>query len=158
MRVVVCRRVAGVALALALATAIVVPGCAKQAATVSGSVTYKGQPLKGGVVAFIPEKGATVPAQIGEDGTYTAEGVPVGEVTVTVDTSSLKPPAGFRGGGPPRYEPPPNAPAGTKYKPPDLGSNAKNYVEIPDKYMDPQESGLKFTVKGGKNTYNIPLD
>jgi hypothetical protein len=147
-----------VSLALAFAAAIVIPGCAKQTGTVSGSVTYKGQPLKGGVVAFIPAAGASVPADIAEDGTYTAEDVPVGEVTVTVDTSSLKPPAGFRGGGPPQYEPPANAPAGTKYKPPDLGGNAKRYVEIPDKYLDPQESGLKTTVKHGKNTFNIPLD
>src|SRR5690242_12486783 len=92
------RRAVALGFVLILAAVIGAPGCGKRTATVTGKVTYKGEPLKGGIVAFIPPRGGgtAVAADIAEDGTYTATDVLVGEVEVTVDTSNLKPPEGGR--------------------------------------------------------------
>jgi hypothetical protein len=149
---------------LALAGALAVAGCGGSTGTITGTVTYQGKPLKGGVVMFTPAGGGgAAVATIGEDGTYTAEKVPVGEATITVDTAFLKPAAGRgeMGGNAPKYEPPKEAPEGgaPAYKPPsDAGANARKYVPIPPKYADPAQSGLKYTVTGGSQKKDIPLD
>jgi len=112
-------RPARLVMLVVLAGALAVAGCGRSSGTVTGTVTYKGKALKGGSVVFIPPAGgqaATVSAQIGEDGTFTAEKVPVGDVKVTVDTSYLKPARG------------------------------------------PAQTPLKYSVKGGSQKYDIPLD
>ncbi len=154
------RRAGALAVGLVLAVAIGAAGCGRSVGTVTGKVTYKGQPLKGGVVSFTPAdgKGPPVPATIAEDGSYTAEKVPTGEMHVTVDNSNLKPPPDvLKGGGPPKYQPPPEAPAGVDYKPPDVSGNAARYTPIPEKYASPDETPLKVTVKTGTQTFPIDL-
>jgi hypothetical protein len=155
MRISRIRQLGGLALLLSLA-ALAASGCGKKNSTVTGKVTYKGVPLKGGIVSFLPPRGegAAIAADIGQDGTYTAENVPTGEMRVTVDTAYLKPPADFRG-GPPNYKPPEGAGGG--YKPPDLSNTGERYTKIPDKYSDPDASGLTLTVKGGAQTFPIDL-
>jgi hypothetical protein len=149
---------------LALAGALAVAGCGGSTGTVTGTVTYQSKPLKGGIVMFTPAGGGQSPVafNINEDGTYTATGVPVGEATITVDTAYLKSQArGEMGGNAPKYEPPQGAPEGgaPAYKPPsDAGANARKYVWIPTKYADPAQSGLKYTVTGGSQKKDIPLD
>jgi hypothetical protein len=122
-------------------------------------VTYKGTKLRGGSVVFTRADGQVSPVsvQINEDGTYTAEKVPVGETNVSVDTAYLRPQGWPGGGGPPKYEAPKDVES--NYKPgADAGDNARKYVRIPDKYADPSQSGLTLTVKGGPQTYDIPLE
>jgi hypothetical protein len=145
---------------LALAGASAVAGCGGSTGTVTGSVTYQGRPLKGGTVMFTPAGGGTSPVAviINEDGSYTAEKVPVGEATITVDTAFLRPPPGGGMGGSPKYEPPKEA-QGSNYKPPsDLGANARRYVPIPAKYANPAASGLTYKVTSGSQKHDIPLD
>jgi hypothetical protein len=133
----------------------VVPlGCGPGKGTVTGKVIFKGQPLKGGSVTFVPDKqgSQSVNGQIAEDGTYTVTGVAAGPVKITVETQSAKP------GGPP-----PRAFAGGKSPYPENDPNAASrgskdrYVAIPDKYQNPDASGLTYTVKAGSQTYDIPL-
>jgi hypothetical protein len=144
---------------LALAVLLPAAGCGKGTGTVTGTVSYKGNKLKGGYVIFTPEdgKGQGCQASIMEDGTYTAEKCPGGKMKVSVKTSYLKPSAG----GGPKYERPKDMPGGAEggnqYVPPDPAEKAKKYVWIPEKYEEPGTSGLTFEVKGGSQTYPIDL-
>jgi hypothetical protein len=70
---------------------------------VSGKVTYKGAPLKGGTVGFVDSNGRVMGAALEGDGTYSIKNLPTGEYKVTVETTSIKgnqEPQGF-GGAPP---------------------------------------------------------
>ena len=77
---------------VALAAALGAGGCSPPTATVSGTVKAPdGTVLKGGSVVFYDADGKTYRSEIDENGKYTIEKVPPGKVTVTVDTSMLKP-------------------------------------------------------------------
>jgi hypothetical protein len=74
------------ALLLALAA-----GCGKPTSTFHGTVSYRGQPLRTGVIYFL---GPAPQMQMGmgtihDDGTYTATDVPVGEVRVSFQAPGL---------------------------------------------------------------------
>jgi hypothetical protein len=142
-----------------------VGGCGPGKAEVTGTVTFKNQPLPGGTVIFRVPGGdpKTAPRYQGEinpaDGTYRIMDVPAGVTyQVTVDNQGLKfmpaPPTGPPGGGDPKFK-------GVPTKPPEGGTGMgtpPKYVEIPAKYADPEKSGLTFTPKGGKQPYDIPLN
>lgn len=112
---------------------IAVIGCGKQAqgpkdrASVSGTVTFNGQPLPGGVMIFHSmERSDVTPISI-YGGAYSTDRAPIGKNTVTVDTSSI--------------------PFG----------NPAAYVPIPAKYAEPQSSGLTTEIKSGDNEANFEL-
>jgi len=107
-----------------------------------GKVTYKGQPIKGAVVVFVPRDARSNPHRpsgvTGEDGSYslttgTREGAPAGEYVVTVTWTEVK-----------------DKPRKGKV------SMADEEAEIRDRlkgrYADPATSTLRATVKGGSNT------
>jgi len=150
-------------LLLGLSALLPVAGCGKSAGTVTGTVKLNGVPLKGGQVVLLPADGVGPPAsaRIGTDGTFTLEKVSIGAKKVMVQTSHLRPKAFGRGGGKP-YEKPKDAAAGEggggqhDYKPPDLSEDSKNYVAIPARYEDPDQSGLTFEATGGKQ--DLPID
>jgi hypothetical protein len=73
----------------ALVVALLAAGCGDSGATVSGEVSYDGQPVKSGYVSFTPAdgKGPVAGGQI-TDGRYTAEKVPPGPKVVKVEASS----------------------------------------------------------------------
>jgi hypothetical protein len=127
-------------------------GCGASKGSVSGSVSYKGEKLKGGTVTFVNEKKENVGVStIEENGTYSIPKIPAGDYTVCVETESLKPPN-------PAVlmnKPPAGAqrPAGT----PDWEARAKRYMLIPPTYNNPEQSTLKIKVTGGKQEYDIPL-
>jgi hypothetical protein len=52
--------------------------------SVKGVVTFNGKPVPKGTVAFHPEQGKVVAADINEDGQFTAEAIPTGVMRVTV--------------------------------------------------------------------------
>jgi hypothetical protein len=153
---------------LILPLALMIVSCGSSQGTVSGKVSYKGQPVRGGTVSIFPAKGGFKQAQIQEDGSYIITKVPVGQATLTVETESAKPsstmPMQAQGAAGyyakmPKLEAPPGAdpsqamPAAVRQEQKD----PKRYVPIPDKYRDPQKSGLSLTVKGGKNPFDIDL-
>jgi len=130
---------------------------------VSGQVTYKGEPVKKGVISFHPEdkegRGAT--GQI-ENGSYSlttqtpGDGAFPGKYTVTVDTKDVDVAA--------------QKAATEKFA---QKKNIEGLVEIPQevqgqlyskaktstplKYMAPQTSDLKVTVEAHSNTLNFDL-
>jgi hypothetical protein len=83
------KKVALVAATLALA---VLSGCSRPTtSTFHGTVSYRGQPIKSGVIYFL---GPAPKMQMGmgtihDDGRYTATDVPVGEVRVSFQAPGL---------------------------------------------------------------------
>jgi hypothetical protein len=147
---------------------------------VSGIVTGPdGKPLPLGRISFLPASGPPgVSADI-QDGKYTAENVPTGENKVSVETSYIELEAklalknsggggqgqgGTGGGAAPQRNMPPEAVAGMAEmnKGRDAGikhakENLEKYREIPEKFNNPQTSGLSLTVKSGDNTFPVDL-
>lgn len=146
---------------LALVTGVSALGCgsggnAAIPAKVSGTVSYKGQPIKSGSMRFHAEDGSSFQGMIATDGSYTADGLPVGELVVTVETESVKPdrPA------------PKGKDAAMRSKMMDTRMQAAPegtvtaqslYIKIPDKYNNPKTSPLKVTLTNGRQVHNFDL-
>jgi hypothetical protein len=139
--------------------------------TVTGKVTYNGEPLPSGTVIFWNADGkGTKEAEIQSDGTYKIDQMPAGPARVAVMTSPSAEAAGGGRGGPPGRGPsggpphsmvppadklPPGVDPGKMYgngKP-----EPKKSVKIPTTYADPEKSGLKYTVTKGPQEWDIPL-
>jgi hypothetical protein len=101
---------------LALVLSLGLAGCGSSKGTVSGKVYYKDAPLKGGTVTVVGADKQSYLAEIQEDGNYSVEKIPVGEVSITVETTSLRPPNPNMM----RNKPPADAEGG--YKPPDFAA------------------------------------
>jgi hypothetical protein len=162
------RAIAGLGLALLFP---VLAGCSPGTGKVSGKVTYKGQPVPGGLVMFRPVDGRqnSVTVELDAEGRYSAV-LPAGDVLVSVDNRELEPRPVIAGGIPAgiplsqearaklggKSAPPTGPEAGQK-----TGEDARRpsgrYVPIPEKYCMAETSGLKFTVKGGDQPYDIEL-
>jgi hypothetical protein len=73
---------------VAAAVLFAAAGCGEGGGTVSGEVTYDGQPVKNGYVSFTPAdgKGAAVGGPI-TDGRYSVEKVPPGKKVVKVEAA-----------------------------------------------------------------------
>jgi hypothetical protein len=139
---------------LALVASVGAAGCGSSTSTVSGKVYYNGQPLPGGNVAFVGEK-KTVSAEIQEDGSYQAEKVPVGKVTITVETNSIRPPRNFI----PKNEPPKGKKRPGSIAQKDPNERFKRFRPIPDKYGDPKQSPLSYEVtRDNKQVHDIKVD
>lgn len=160
----------------------ILAGCSPTAVRVSGTVTYKGQPLPGGLITFRPVDGQynSVTADIDPQGQYSVD-LPAGEVMVVIDNRRLG--SGSEGGGETTLVigPPPGVPlapemraklggaprakaaseshppSGPKSGPPSGPTSARRYVAIPAKYYTAETSGLNFTVSGKEQTQNFEL-
>lgn len=121
-------------------------GCGSKKATVSGTISYKGEKLGNGSVKFIGADKQAVVGSIRPDGTYSASAVPLGPVKIAVETTPTR-----------------KATSGPTIgvKSPDMGAEFKGeagkYVRIPDKYKDAEKSGLTYEVKPGSQTHDIDL-
>jgi hypothetical protein len=150
------RKTASLGICLALLV-LVAAGCSQSSGKMSGTVTYKNQPLTTGVVTFITETGAAT-ASIDSNGTYTAEEVPPGTAKVSVFVSGGAPKMkGGVGGVKDRMTIPKDLPPEAQ-KAFENSKKGGSGVNIPAKYLDPEQSGLTVTVKSGQNPpYNIEL-
>ncbi len=134
---------------------VVLAGCGGGgSATVEGKVTIDGQPARAGRVFFRSADGkSTVVATIMSDGAYRAVDVPCDAMRVTVslptkweriglirDAKKAKASGAADG---------PKAPRGADGFEPD--------AKLPEKYQNPDASGLALTVKSGTNTYDIEI-
>ena len=112
-------------------------GCgsgAPPAGSVSGNVTYNGQPLASGVVIFENEKtGVGASAELDSSGTYRIESIRTGQYQVAIQPPSAPPPEEM-----------------------EQGAEAPK-LNIPDKYLNPQTSDLTATVNEGTNTADFSL-
>ena len=85
-------------------------------AVAAGTVTYNGAPLPAGTIGFQAADGITKTSAMIKGGQFQTDRAPLGELSVTVDTASIQ-----------------------------LG-NPPAYVPIPERYLDPETSGLKATI------------
>jgi hypothetical protein len=130
------------------------PGCGGSTGTVTGKVSYKGTLLKGGNITFLGEEGkGSMSAPIGEDGSYKLDRVPVGEAKITVETDSLR-----RRTMAPSYQAPPDAPKSAGSAGISAEEAQRRFVEIPKVYDDPAQTTLKYTVKAGRQEFDVKLE
>jgi hypothetical protein len=101
------------------------------AATVTGKVTLDGAALSLGLLTLHPTRGKAVVALIGPDGTYEVRGVAPGEARLSIATVELLP----------------------------VGARPKKvaFVEVPEKYHDPDTSGLTVTLGKGPQVHDVAL-
>jgi hypothetical protein len=123
---------------LLAAAFMLLAGCgkpAKKIVTVTGTVTYNGQQLKGGIIKFLAPNGDFAMAPIGPDGRFTMTDVVPGEQKVAY----VGGPMGTGG------------PDGSKSAP------TEKPVAVPAKFGDPQTSGVTVTVPdaGGEVTVEL---
>lgn len=106
-----------------------VVGCADKGVkkvTVHGTVSYKGQRLQSGILKFVGPEGSYSAASIQSDGTFIITDVVPGEVKVGVMEAP-------QGSGSSSGEKTPAAPK----TPP---------VSLPEKYREPETSGVTYTI------------
>jgi hypothetical protein len=123
-------------------------------ASVSGKISYKGQPLKGGSIAFISKDGSggAYSSAIKPDGTYEIKDMAIGAMEVTIETESVNPNLkkqkyGGKGGSSP-------PPSNVQEKGP---ATAENYVRIPNRYGNRASANLTATLTAGNNTKDWDL-
>lgn len=141
---------------LLLALLLTAVGCGSSSATVSGKITYKSTPLRGGTVTFFgPTEGSwTQTSNIGEDGGYSVAKMPAGIARISVETDTVKP----NQTGMQMASKMPKIPEGIEHSPFGQAPRADKYVEIPKKYNKPETSGLTYEVKSGKQDHDLKLE
>lgn len=130
--------------------------------TITGTVNVKGKPLNGGTISFVRAGVADaqpVTVVINPDGTYTAEGVPYGELLISVvppppstilaDASAAKDQMGqLQAQGRPVPQSLIDA----------TGSAVNKTAEMfPATYSDPLTSGLSFTLDAPTATHTVDI-
>jgi hypothetical protein len=127
-------------------------GCGPGVASVSGVVTYHGQPVPVGTITFFGADHRTASAPLGSDGRYQCDDVPTGPVRVAVGTPA-PPPA--HGEGLPQ---PPPLPVQDPHFPAQMVSPPPaRVVPVPRRYADPATSGLSLEVGRGGRTFDVSL-
>jgi len=110
--------------------------------SLSGKVTYKGEPVtEGSIVFFNPETGAAAEAQLDLDGTYVIEtqvgGLPPGTYQVSISPPEIPDPS----------TPPNTAPS----------MIPKDMPNVPKKYRRRETSDLTVVIHQGENTYDLDM-
>lgn len=145
---------------------VLAAGCGSKDGTVSGKVTYKGKSMTGGEIHFIPaSESGNFATQIEKDGSYSISKLPPGPAKITIMTASPTPPMAMmgkrRGGGA-------GAKKGMEKQQQMLKGKGGEHegeraapaeiVAVPEKYADPEKSGLQVDVKGGRQSFDIKID
>src|SRR5262249_42747738 len=140
-------------------------GCGGPSGVVSGKVSYKGTPLNAGEILFLTEKGQLLRSTIDPEGNYSISKVPAGTVKIGVLPAMQGPPAPtVMRGGPPGSGRPPEIPLPKEGGPPPEFRDAfkpkaadPKLKDFPQKYKEPETSGLTYSASGGSQTYPIEL-
>jgi hypothetical protein len=127
---------------------VALAGCSRPKATVTGKVTYKGDPVPAGTVSFFGSRDQVASAALRPDGSYEAAGVPVGEVKVTVTTPLP---------GPSQEQLAKNPMVQERRQGGNMVLPSEKTVAVPTKYSLPGTSGLSLTVVEGSQPFDIPL-
>jgi hypothetical protein len=134
--------------------------------SLSGKVMHSGKPLPGGNMTFHPKSGPDAKIQIAADGTFEVTGLPVGEVTVSIETESIKQMAADmeKFGDMVKMPVMPKDPSAFKDKKDftvmKMADKMKGikYVAINEKYRDPAKSGLTVTILEGPQEKTFAVD
>ena len=131
-------------------------------ARIKGSIKYKGQPITAGQVRLVSKDGGGAgKGDIKADGTYAVNELPVGEMTIIVDTEVANPnpeKKEYKGGDGKNVMPTYAPPGAGEYERKKLAkAGVGSYTKIPAKYADPAKSGLSHTLVKGDNTKDIDL-
>lgn len=150
-----------------LLSAFVVAGCSQSQtpSSISGKVTYKGQPVPSGTISFHrsgEDQSGVYPFPLKSDGTYEGAGMLAEEMIVTVETESANPKRqtdtykrpGMKGDNPMAEYDKMMREKGFKTATP---TDANLYVLIPKKYADKKSTPLRAPLKRGKNVLNFDL-
>jgi hypothetical protein len=138
MATLLSRHFSGGLLALLTVAVVAVAGCTGKGVkkvTVHGTVSYKGQPLRSGILKFVGPDGSYSAASIQTDGTYIITDVVPGEVKVGV------------------MEAPQSAGSSSSDERPGAKSPP---VSLPPKYHDPETSGVTYTIT--PDTKELPIE
>jgi len=128
---------------LCLATALLLlSGCGASQGDLKGTVTYQGKPVCSGSVQAIGSDGSALSLAIAEDGTYFIPKLPAGTVKLAVTSPD------------PNVTPRPNK-LNKNPKPPPKNTS---WFPIPEKYADPEKSGITTTIDNTVNEFDIKLD
>ena len=128
-------------------------GCSRSTGSVTGKVLYRGEPLTSGAVIFHGADGRIESGNIDHLGNYVIARAPAGPVKVAVVAGGGESASeGGKAGG--KFEKPSPKHPGAGSAPP--APNRK--VLIPEKYRNPDQSGLTYTVTPGTQTFNLNLD
>jgi hypothetical protein len=119
------------ALVLVLIVCWLFPGNHNQSGTVTGTVTFKGAALPGGVVILLDASDNRYQSRIQADGSYVIPDIAPGPARIVVDTT----PGSARGNATYPYGP---------------------YVQIPRRYARPETSGFGLNV--GRGTQKLDID
>ena len=165
---------------LLLASCMLILGCSNEnkefPAQVSGKVTYKGAAVTGGIITLYTAEGSPIQAPISNNGTYLFPNLPIGQMTVTIDTDSVNPESmkkeEYKGGKGPgggaagmykmKSAPMPTLKKGQENSkspvPEGTQVNEAVFVKIPAKYKAKGTSGLSMELKAGKQTKDFELN
>ncbi len=137
---------------------LLLAGCSSSNGTITGKVTYQGKPLPSGTVTFVPEKGGSAVVGVIQDGEYKATKVPTGPAKIAVITSSTSAPPDYIA----QMRPPAELmeKAGMDKSAAESAKSAspsQQAPSLPEKFKDPDKSGLTYTVKSGTQVHNIDL-
>jgi hypothetical protein len=121
------------------AIVVAASGCGgNKKVTINGTVSYKGQRLSGGMLQFAGLNGAAPSAApIHPDGTFIMTDVVPGELKVSIAAT-----------------PQSSGPCGDK-----MASGPKiTAADLPEKYRDPERSGLRYTITPDTRQLDIKID
>jgi hypothetical protein len=117
---------------------LVLVGCGPRGATkggVTGTITYKGQPVNGASLSLYPASGGesvlTIP--VSQEGTFSTTDVPAGDYKVVVQGSAAA--SGSSGGQ----------------------FAAKPTIPFPPKYKDPQKTDITMKVSPGSGNVTLEM-
>lgn len=129
-------------------------GCGPSTGTVTGKVTFNGQPVNLGTVTIHNENGQVASSLLNEAGEFRITNIKPGLVRITVVTHPSVPPGLQLVEQPP---PPASAvyqPSGTKGG---VFTSKRRYLWIPERYTHPDHSGLTLTVESGEQSKDLVL-
>jgi hypothetical protein len=137
-------------------------GCgagAKERAVVSGKVSIGEKHLTAGNVFFHGANNVTANATIDSNGNYELADAPIGEVRVSFTVPKVNPGhlakmQAMKKGMPDMKS---VDPSGSGMAISIMGDMPENIVPIPDKYANPETSGLTYIVKSGEQTKDFVL-
>jgi len=136
---------------LVLGACAFVAGCGKGTGDINGTVTYKGTPLKFGTVSVIDSEEKSQAGEIQPDGTYSIKKVALGPAKVTVSATDPKVREEIKD----MLAKSRQVGAGGKFA--GERPDQKKLSVIPEKYSNPDKSGLTVDVQRGATSYNISL-